>query len=213
MYFVTVKIDDIQKRRRSAALLHVVIGLFLLTKGSDYYKYIEYKSFLPVLPVFAVSLFSIIYGIFKRQIDPLSQWNYWLRLAQVVSFTFLIIVFLKLGKPLDYWSVLFFAALTILLLFSERRIFNETIIYFDENGIRIPGSYREHLVEWRNVSEVVVREDFLTIFHVGKKYLQFQVMQDLSTLEIVKMNAFCKERIEQKQEAGQQREETNEHKG
>jgi hypothetical protein len=48
---------------------------------------------------------------------------------------------------------------------------------------------------------VIIREDFLTLFHVKKKYLQYQVMQDLSTLEVAKINAFCREQIE-KAEAG-----------
>ena len=41
-----------------------------------------------------------------------------------------------------------------------------------------------------------MREDFITLFHIRQKYLQFQVLQDLSTLEIAKMNAFCKEQLE-----------------
>ena len=43
--------------------------------------------------------------------------------------------------------------------------------------------------------EVLVREDFITLFHAGKKYLQYQVLQDLSTLELAKMNAFCRENV------------------
>jgi hypothetical protein len=195
MYFVTVKIEDIERRRRSAGLLHILPGFFLIAKGADYYKYLDYQNFIPVFPVFAFGLLSLAYGFFRKRLDLTAKWNYWIRLAQVVGFTGLGIVFLKLGKPLDYWSVFVFTALSILLLFSERKIFQETIIYFDENGIRIPGSYREHRVLWEDISEVVVREDFLTIFHIKKKYLQYQVMQDLSTLETVKMNAFCKERI------------------
>ena len=195
MYFVTVKIEDIEKRRRSAGLLHIVIGFLLIVKAADYYKYLEYENFLPVFPVFALALISLIYGFFRKKVDITAKWNYWLRLAQVVCFTALGVIFLKLGKPLDYWGVFVFTALSIILLFSERRIFLETIIHFDENGIRIPGSYREHLIKWEDVSEVVVREDFLTIFHVKKKYLQYQVIQDLSTLEMVKLNTFCKEKI------------------
>jgi hypothetical protein len=195
MYFLTVKIEDIEKRRRSAGLLHIVVGFFLIAKGADYFKYLDYENFLPVFPVFVLALVSLVYGFFRKKVDFTAKWNYWLRLAQVVGFTFLGIVLLKLGKPLDYWGVFIFMALTILLLFSERRIFMETIIYFDDKGIRIPGSYREHLVGWEEVTEVVVREDFLTIFHVKKKYLQYQVLQDLSTLELVKVNDYCNERI------------------
>jgi hypothetical protein len=86
--------------------------------------------------------------------------------------------------------------LSILLMFSERRIFQETVVYFNEDGIKIPGYYRDHLVKWDELSEVVVREDFMTMFNVRKKYLQYQVMQDLSTLEVAKLNTFCREKIE-----------------
>jgi hypothetical protein len=65
----------------------------------------------------------------------------------------------------------------------------------------IPGNYKDHLVSWEELTEVIIREDFLTLFHVKKKYLQYQVMQDLSTLEVAKINAFCREQIE-KAEAG-----------
>jgi hypothetical protein len=195
MFSVTVKIEDIEKRRRSAGLLHIVIGLFIIAKGADHFKYLDYLNIIPVLPVFAIGIISLVYGFFRRKFDLSAKYNYWLRLAQVVCFTFLGIVFLNLGRSIDYIGVLLFAGLSILLLFSERKIFQETTIFLDENGIRIPGLYREHLVQWKDLTEVVVREDFITLFHVKKKYLQYQVMQDLSTLELAKINGFCKERI------------------
>jgi hypothetical protein len=83
-----------------------------------------------------------------------------------------------------------------MLMFSEKRIFQETTIFLDGSGIKIPGYYVDHIVKWENISEVVIREDFVTIFHIKEKYLQFQVLQDLSTLEVAKMNAFCKEKLE-----------------
>jgi hypothetical protein len=98
---------------------------------------------------------------------------------------------------------------SIVLMFSEKRIFQQTTVYFDEPGVKIPGYYRDHLIKWEELSEVVVREDFLTIFHVNQKYLQFQVMQDLSTLEVAKMNAFCREKVEgEKQTAEGENQET-----
>ena len=75
-------------------------------------------------------------------------------------------------------------------------VFQETLLSFTKEGIRVPGTYKEHLVEWNLLETVTVRHDFITLFHRGKKYLQYQVMQDLSELEVVKMNAFCKEHIE-----------------
>ena len=100
------------------------------------------------------------------------------------------------GRSLDYIGIFIFALLSIMLLFSEKRVFQETLIRIHENGIVIPGIYKDHLVEWMELSNVVVRQDFITLFHKKQKYLQYQVKEDLSTLEVAKLNAFCKERIE-----------------
>jgi hypothetical protein len=196
MYSVAVKIEGIESRRRSAGVLHVVIGFFMIFNASNYYRYTNYKNILPIAFILLAASISMFYGFFRRKMDLSAHYNYWLRLVQVVSFTVLGFLVLATGRTSDYVGVFVFALLSIVLMFSERRIFNETIIYFNEEGIKIPGYYTDHLVKWEEISEVVVREDFLTIFHVNKKYLQFQVMQDLSILEVAKMNAFCKEKVE-----------------
>jgi hypothetical protein len=196
MYSVTVKIDGIENRRRSAGLLHVVIGLFLIAKGIQYYQATEYRDFIPVIPVLLVAALSIFYGFFRRRVDPFAHYNYGVRLIQIVCFTALGVMMVNKARPVDYFGVFVFVVLCMVLLFSERRIFHETTIFLDENGIRIPGYYRDHLVHWEELTDVTIREDFITLFHVKQKYLQYQVMQDLSTLETAKMNAFCREKLE-----------------
>ena len=156
MYSVTVKIEGIESRRRSAGLLHIVIGFFLIAKGADYYRFLDFKTIFPTLPVFAVAFISLAYGFFRRRIDYSSQYNYWLRLLQVVTFTTLGVIFTNLAKPMDYFGVFIFAFLCILLMFSERRIFLETTIFLDKPGVQIPGYYRDHLLKWEELSEVVV---------------------------------------------------------
>src|SRR5215218_3360605 len=196
MYSVTVKIDGIESGRRSAGILHVVVGFFLIAKAADYYRLLNYESIFPALPVFAVAAVSLFYGFFRRRVDIFAKYNVWLRLLQVLTFLILGVVVMKIGQPVEYAGLFIFAFLCMLLLISERRVFRETTIFFDETGITIPGNYKDHMLEWKELSEVVVREDFLTFFHVKKKYLQYQVMQDLSTLEVAKLNAFCREKIE-----------------
>jgi hypothetical protein len=195
MYSITVKIEGIESRRRSAGILHVVIGLFLIAKGADYYKYTQFQNFIPVVPALLMGSFSLFYGLFRKKIDLTYRYNYWLRLFQVLTFTLLGVMMLSVGRPLDYIGIFVFVFLSIILLFSERKIFQETTIFLDDNGVKIPGYYRDHLILWSELSNVVIREDFVTFFHVREKYLQYQVIQDLSTLEVAKMNAFCREKI------------------
>jgi hypothetical protein len=196
MYSITVKIEGVESRRRSAGLLHIVIGFFMIVNASNYYRFTEYKTLLPVALVLLLASISLFYGFFRRRMDLSAQYNFWLRLAQAAAFIVLGFLMRSTGRPSDYMGVFIFALLCIVLMFSERRIFQPTTIFMNDEGIRIPGYYKDHLVKWEEISEVVVREDFLTIFNVNQKYLQFQVLQDLSIIEVAKMNAFCKEKIE-----------------
>lgn len=196
MYSVTVKIDGIESKRRSAGLLHIVVGFFLIAKGADYFKYLEYETIVPVIPVFLVAGFSLFYGFFRRKVDIFARYNAAIRLIQVLTFLVLGFIVMQGGRTIDYIGMFIFAFLCFMLMITERKVFEETTIFFDESGIRIPGNYKDYLVKWDELTEVVVREDFLTFFHIKKKYLQYQVMQDLSTLEVAKLNAFCREQIE-----------------
>jgi hypothetical protein len=196
MYSIDVKIDDFEKRKRSSSLLHVAIGLFLLIKSADYYKYLLYENFLPVAPLLIVASLSLFYGLFRKKLDVSGNVNFWLRCLQVAVYTALGVLLIEKGTSFEVIVAFVFAFFCLVLIFNERRIFNETVILLNEEGITVPGYYKEHRVNWKDVERVVIREDFITIFHIRQKYLQFQVMQDLSTLELAKLNAFCKEMVE-----------------
>ena len=196
MYTVAVKIDGLEKRRRSTGLIHVIMGFFLLIKSLDLYKYLDEKSVTPILPFVAVAFVSLVYGFFRRRLDLPAKHNPGLRLLQVVAFASFAVLMFRIGRTIDVIGLSIWSLLALVLFFTEKRVFQESLITFTEEGIRIPGSYKEHLVDWKVLESVTIRHDFITLFHQGKKYLQYQVMQDLSELEVVKMNAFCKEQIE-----------------
>jgi hypothetical protein len=166
MYSVTVKIDGIESRRRSAGLMHIIIGFFMIAKAATYFEYLGYGNFLPVSPVLLVAGISLFYGLFRRKLDLFAKYNYWLRLLQVTAFTYLGLMLVRFANTVDYASVFVFAILSIILLFSERRIFQETTIFFDEAGVLIPGYYRNHLVKWTDLTEVNIREDIVNFFNV-----------------------------------------------
>lgn len=196
MYSVAVKIEGIESRRRSAGLLHIVIGFFLFAKGADFYRISGYQGFLPLVPVFLVAAAALFYGFFRRRFDITAKYNTTLRFIEVLTFFSIGFAMLKTARLIDYGGVFIFALLCIILMVSEKKAFTESAIQFTDDGLIIPGYYRDHFIKWPELSEVIIREDFITIFHVRQKYLQYQVKQDLSTLEVAKMNAFCREKIE-----------------
>lgn len=196
MYTVAVKIEGLDRRRRSTGLVHAIVGFFLLMKAFDLYHYLESRSLVPTLPFLAVGAVSLFYAFFRNRVDVEAKQNSGLRLLQCIAFFSFGVLMYRAGKSLDYISLFLWGMLTLFLFFSEKRVFKETLLRFSESGVLIPGSYREYLVEWPTLENVTVRHDFITLFHRGKKYLQYQVLQDLSELEVVKLNAFCQEQLD-----------------
>lgn len=203
MYTVAVKIEGTERRRRSTSLVHAIVGFFLLLKSFDLYHYLGERSLLPTLPFLLVATASLFYAFFRSRIDLTAKHNAGLRLVQTVTFLSFGFLMLRLGKTMDYISLFIWGFLTLVLFFSEKRVFQDTLIQLAEKGVLIPGTYREYLVTWETLENVVLRHDFITLFHRGKKYLQYQVIQDLSELELVKLNAFCQEQIGNVKTAGQ----------
>jgi hypothetical protein len=197
MFSIVVKIEGIERRKKSAAVLHLVTGLFLILKSSDYYRYKNSEDFIDVVPFLIIAFISVIYGLGRKRIDPDAQVNLWLRGLQIIAFGILAVMMLRLNRNVDSAFLFAWAVISVMLLFTEKRIFTDTDLLLNEKGVTIPGLYGKHLVPWKSLSNIVIRKDFITIFHKDNKYLQYQVMQTLSDLEIAKMNGFCRDKTEQ----------------
>src|SRR4051812_20882532 len=153
MFSIAVKIDAIESRKRNAGYLHIINGFYLIAKAADYYRYIEYKNFLPVIPFLLIGSFSLFYGLFRRKIDISNHYNFWLRLLQFVAYLLLGVLMVMAGRFTFYISGFVFALLALMLMISEKRIFDDTIIFLDDNGIKIPGNYRDHVIKWNELTE------------------------------------------------------------
>jgi len=195
MYSILIKIDGIEKSKQSVTLLHIVIGFFLITKAADYYRLTDYKNFLPVFPVYIVAVVSLVYGFARKRVDYTAKYNITVRLFQGVTFGILGILMIRQGSSVGSISSFLWAGLCLLLLFSERKIFNDTNLLITKEGLVIPGYYTDSEVSWEKLSDIIVREDYVTIFYKNNKYQQYQVMQSLSTLEVAQINGFCKEQL------------------
>ena len=60
MHRLAIKIDGIERRKRSTGLFHIVAGLFLVANAAEFYKQSAYQNFLAVLPIFFIAAVSIV---------------------------------------------------------------------------------------------------------------------------------------------------------
>src|SRR6476469_6873631 len=98
MFSITVKIEAFESRKRNAGYLHIINGFSLIAKAAEYYQYTEYRNFLSVIPLLLIGSFSLFYWLFRKKIDISNQYNFWLRLLQVVAFLTLGVMMVGAGR-------------------------------------------------------------------------------------------------------------------
>lgn len=195
MHKLAVKLEGIERRRRTTGLLHIAAGCYLLVKSFDYAGLQQQEGNVTILLFFAAALVSLIYGVLKKKRDPQARLNPWIRLMQVCVFTWLAIDFISFGRTLDV--VLFFAWAIgcLLLMFTERKVFYDAEMLFGRDGIFIPGYFTNRRLFWGGIKEVVVRPDYITIFQANESFLQYEVLKNMHASALEEIALYCREQI------------------
>lgn len=196
MFDIPVKVDGIEKRRRSVGLFHILAGLFLSANASLLYKHLDYKGFWMLLPIYVAAAISVVYGLFRKKLDVANKYNQLLRVVQLLIFLVLATFELKSGSDTRSISLLLWAGISLALLLTERMLFNCPSIKLSTKGISAPGSISMRKIDWSDLESVVVRQDYIT-FNYNKKneYLQFEIAEFLTGTEIERVNLFCNQQV------------------
>jgi hypothetical protein len=194
MFNVPVKLESIENRKRGAGVLHVLAGLFFAIKLNELLTG-ESSNILLSSVIIVVAIISIGYGLFRRKLDPNSKYNSFIRLLQFFGFILLGIFLININSA---HSIAYFAwaAVTLILFFAERKVFNNTNLKIAEAGIHVPGFFSTHVIPWNVVERFVLRPDYLTIFRTNQKFVQLEITQQVDNREIEKINEFSKNQIE-----------------
>src|SRR5215213_2672095 len=198
MHRIPIKIEGIEKRKRSTGLLHIVAGLFLLANTIEYFERLQYKNFLLLFPLFLVASVSLTYGLFRNKIDPKAKYNHLVRMAQFLMFSILGILMLQTKMDFRNSMLLLWAVICILLLFTERKIFHDAFLLVSKNTVTIPGYFSNKVIPWSAIENVIVRPDYVTLYYPQNRYMQYEILTEINEGEIKHINYFCQQQIEQK---------------
>jgi hypothetical protein len=195
MFDIPVKIEGIERRRRSVGLFHILAGLFLAANASLAYKYLNYNSFWLLIPVYILAVFSLLYGFFRKRIDAAYKYNRLFRLLQFLTFFALAVFELGSETAIRSISLFLWAGICLALLFAERLIFGQPAVRISNEGIIAPGSISNKRIDWNELESVVVRQDYITLNYSNNQYLQFEIQKVLTGTEIERINLFCSQQL------------------
>lgn len=193
MYKIPVKIEAIEKRKRATAPLHLIAGFFLLANAANLSSDVHF-SFLTLLPVYIVAACSIGYGFFRKKLDPFGKFNHWVRTFQFLTFAMLAIYTVH-SFNLKVASLIIWGIVILFLMFTERKVFHDTDITVKADGVFMPGYFTGHLIPWHNISNLVLRSDFITVSKSNNKYLQLEVVKVFSEADIEQINEYSRQQV------------------
>lgn len=195
MFKIPVKIEGIEKRKRSTGILHVIAGLYLITVAGDYYKHLNYQDFFNVLPIYIVSAISLVYGFFRKRIDTTGHYNHWVRMLQFLTFAVLAIILSSFARAVSYFGLILWSIVTLFLMFTERKVFQDTVMHIKDDGIHIPGYFTNYIIPWSIIMDFVLRADYVTISRTNHKYVQLELIETIDTSELTAINNFSRQKI------------------
>ena len=145
--------------------------------------------------ILIVAITSIAYSLFRHRLDPLSNWNGYLRAIQIIAFIIIAILLTPSEKTITILALYIWAMVLAVVLLSERKVLQNTKLQLQEDGISIPGYFVKHQVPWNTVDDLVLRPDYITIFRSNKKFMQLELLEDVAPAEIQQINSFSQEQI------------------
>jgi hypothetical protein len=196
MYKIQVKIDGLERRKKSVGLLHLLAGFFILLNASTSHKSLLSVSIFSFLLMMTVAVISLLYGLFRKKWESLARFNFLLRLLQFLTFFVLGIYSVKWGNPLTTFSLFLWAFAALFLVVAERKVFQPSAIELKEDGIHIPGYFTNHVLPWHQIQHFILRPDFVTITRTNTKYVQLELSAaEHSGEEII--NGFARQKIKE----------------
>ncbi|GAB4091897.1 hypothetical protein [Flaviaesturariibacter terrae] len=191
MYQIPVKIESLEKRRRMTGVLHIIAGFYLLATTASWLAARNFAGVPGALPFGIVAVTAIVYGIRRRRKDPAGKYNSALRGLEAVALGLLALT--QQGLPaygLFAWTVL-----SVMLLFSEKVLFQPSVLELTNEGIGLPGSPKPPVLPWAELENIIVRADYVTLFRNDQKYVQLEVTAPLDNASLAAADTFGKAQI------------------
>lgn len=170
--------DDLRLRYMQSRAIHVMAALFMLLYALQYLK--TTPSWLYPAMLFPPPIIVILLVIFKRTMfEDLGN----LRMFRILEIGILCMGALHfLQKNNEAISGLFtcIAAIVGLIFYMETRLFIPQFVFFNQEGIWVPGLWRTQKLTWANVDQVALKSPYLTVLMPSGRYWQWRIEPNLN---------------------------------
>jgi len=197
-YKVPIFFEPFEKQKKAARLLHLLAGFLMMANAWGDYKQPTPDLLFVVVQV-AGAILSVLFAVAgKRMFSNSAAMNGIFRLGEAGVLFYA--AWYSFGMNFSFMGTLqIIGGLGLLLLFfTERKIFSASYVSIEEKGIYTPNNMGNRLIEWKDVDNMLIKNDFVSINTKQNQFIQYETGIVLSELQMDEINAFCREKFAQK---------------
>jgi len=190
VYKFQVKQKD---RLKLLPVLHLLVALIFIIDLSHVPEN-SIKDWVFSAVYFVAFVLLLIAAIFYKRILN-TVWGHF-RLLFLESMLFLggSVYFWSKGLSLVAFSHAIIAGVLVLFMIYLKRRENGELIIISISNVILPGLARQRIVEWNELSNVIKRDDLLTLDFKNNKLMQVQIL-DADGVSEDEFNQFCREQL------------------
>ena len=194
-YRIPIFFEPFEKQKKAARLLHLLAGFLMFANAWGNYHNSTPHLFFIVVQV-AAAIIIIVYAFAGKRMVLNQGWsNGMFRLIGAAVLLFASWHFFGENDMLRALLQFFGGGGLLLLFYTERKIYQPCHVQIDEKGVRTPNNLKDRLIEWKNIENMVIKNDFVSINTIQNQFIQYETAVVLSELQMDEMNAFCRERF------------------
>ncbi|MFY7838662.1 MAG: hypothetical protein ACOVP7_00240 [Lacibacter sp.] len=194
-YNIPIFFEPFEKKKKAARLLHLLAGFLMIANAWGDFKN-PTPNLLFVVVQIAAALILISYAFTgKKWSANQGAANGIIRILGAVVLFHAASYFYTINDSLRSLLQVFGAAGLLLLFFTERKIFKQCVVTIDEKGVHTPANLKDRVIEWKDIENMIVKNDFVSINTVQNHFIQYETGAVLSELQMDEMNAYCRSKF------------------
>lgn len=196
MYQIPIYFEPFIKQKKAARLLHLLTGFLMMANAWGDFKQPTPKLLFVVIQI-AGSLLSILFALSgKRGIPVTKNSNGIFRIMETGVLLFAARYFItEMNLQLMGMLQVLGAIGLLFLFFTERKLFASSFVKIDDKGIATPGNLKDRIINWAQIENMLVKNDFISINTKQNHFIQYETAEVLSELQIDEINEFCREQF------------------
>lgn len=192
-YKIPIFFEPFEKQKKAARFLHLLAGFLMIANAWGDFKQPTPALFFVVVQIAGAILSILLALLGKQMFKNLAALNGAFRLAEAAILFYAAWYFFGMNLTLMGTMQMIGGIGLLLLFFTERKIFSSCFIRIDDKGIYTPDNISERLIEWKDIDNMLIKNDFVSINTKQNRFIQYETGIVLSELEMDEMNACCRE--------------------